>query len=222
MKNNHNGQRKTRSVQTRIPELGYYLIITDGKETEKNYFNGLRDSLPEDIKNKIVITTITTDTKSLKYKVIDEQAKQTGFRKTWVVFDKDQNIEFDSLIEETKSLGASVGWSNPCFEIWLNAYFGEMPNYETSTACCQGFAKTFKNKVEKEYKKNDEDIYKRLNQFGNETKAISIAETKLKEASKKTKIPSEMCPTTTVHELIKEIRCNVKSNLESKAKQSEG
>lgn len=51
---------------------------------------------------------------------------------------------------------------------------------------------------------------------------LFVAETKLKEASKKTKVPSEMYPTTTVHELIKEIRCNVKSNLESKAKQSEG
>ena len=142
----------------------------------------------------------------MKYKVAEEQAKQIGFRKTWVVFDKDQNDCFDSLISEIESRGASAGWSNPCFEIWLNAYFGEMPNFETSTACCQGFAKTFKNKAEKEYKKNDEDIYKRLNQFGNEAKAISIAETKLKEASKKADLPSKMCPSTTVYRLVREVR----------------
>ena len=206
MKNTHNGQRKVRCTQTRIPELGYYLIITDTEETEKNYFDGLRDSLPEEIKNKIVITTITTDTKSLKYKVVEAQAKQTGFRKTWVVFDRDQNTEFDSLITEIESLGASVGWSNPCFEIWMNAYFGEMPSNTSSTACCQGFAKVFKNKTKKEYKKSNKDIYKKLTQFGDETKAISIAESKLKEASKKADLPSKMCPSTTVYRLVREVR----------------
>ena len=42
------GKRKDRNqrVGTRVPELGYYLIVTDTKETEKNYFDGLRDSIP--------------------------------------------------------------------------------------------------------------------------------------------------------------------------------
>lgn len=41
------GKRKDRNqrVGTRVPELGYYLIVTDTKETEKNYFDGLRDRL---------------------------------------------------------------------------------------------------------------------------------------------------------------------------------
>lgn len=205
-KNIHNGQRKPRTPQTRIPELGYYLIITDGEETEKNYFNGLRDSLPDDIKEKIVITTITTDTKSLKYKVIEEKAKRAGFRKTWVVFDKDQNNSFDSLIKEIESLDASAGWSNPCFEIWLNAYFGEMPNNQASTKCCEEFSKAFKAKTKKDYKKNDGGIYKKLIQFGDEEKAISIAESKLKEALNRTCVPSEMYPATTVYKLVEEIR----------------
>ena len=42
------GKRRDRNqrVGTRIPELGYYLIVTDTEETEKNYFEGLRDSIP--------------------------------------------------------------------------------------------------------------------------------------------------------------------------------
>lgn len=37
------GKRRDRSkkVGARIPELGYYLIVTDTEETEKNYFEGL-------------------------------------------------------------------------------------------------------------------------------------------------------------------------------------
>ena len=51
------GKRKDRNkrVGTRIPELGYYLIVTDTEETEKNYFEGLRDSIPVELKNHLVI-----------------------------------------------------------------------------------------------------------------------------------------------------------------------
>ncbi len=37
-----NGQRKTREQLTkrRVPELGYYFIVTDTKETEHNYMYG--------------------------------------------------------------------------------------------------------------------------------------------------------------------------------------
>ena len=42
------GKRKDRNQRMgqRVPELGYYLIVTDTEETEKNYFEGLRDSIP--------------------------------------------------------------------------------------------------------------------------------------------------------------------------------
>ena len=51
------GKRKDRNqrVGTRVPELGYYLIVTDTEETEKNYFEGLRDSIPAELKDRLVI-----------------------------------------------------------------------------------------------------------------------------------------------------------------------
>ncbi len=44
------GKRKDRNkrVGKRVPELGYYLIVTD---TEENYFEGLRDSIPEELRD---------------------------------------------------------------------------------------------------------------------------------------------------------------------------
>ena len=46
-----NGNRKVRGqlFKRRIPELGYYFIVTDTKETEQNYMFGLRDSIPPDL-----------------------------------------------------------------------------------------------------------------------------------------------------------------------------
>lgn len=201
----HDGQRKKRT-QTRVPRLGYYLIITEGQKTEKHFFDGLRDSLPKSVQDNITIKTITTDTKSLIYRVRDIQATSAEFRLTWVVFDKDENKNFDSLIKQIEDLDAYVGWSNPCFEIWLNAYFGEMPNYRNSTSCCVGFAKTFKTKTGKDYKKNDSEIYEILKENGDEENAISVAELKLKEAQGKSNKPSEMRPATTVYKLVQEIR----------------
>lgn len=47
-----NGKRKTRNTQLnkRIPEMGYYIIVTDTKETERCFFNGLRDNLPSSLR----------------------------------------------------------------------------------------------------------------------------------------------------------------------------
>ena len=49
------GKRKDRNqrVGTRIPELGYYLIVTDTEETEKNYFEGLRGQYSKRVKESL-------------------------------------------------------------------------------------------------------------------------------------------------------------------------
>ena len=41
------GNRKTREQRAvrRIPEMGYYLVVTDTEATERCFFNGLHDSL---------------------------------------------------------------------------------------------------------------------------------------------------------------------------------
>lgn len=54
------GNRKTREQRAvrRIPEMGYYLVVTDTEATERCFFNGLHDSLPEDVKKKLVIKVV--------------------------------------------------------------------------------------------------------------------------------------------------------------------
>ena len=52
-----NGKRRTREQLSRhrVPELGYYVIVTDTNETEQNYILGLRDSIPKELQGKLVI-----------------------------------------------------------------------------------------------------------------------------------------------------------------------
>lgn len=48
-KGDRTGNRKTREQRRiiKVPELGYYLIVTDTEGTERCFFAGLHQSLPE-------------------------------------------------------------------------------------------------------------------------------------------------------------------------------
>ncbi|MGN1305059.1 MAG: RloB family protein [Oscillospiraceae bacterium] len=207
-----NGKRKTREqlAKQRVPELGYYFIVTDTKETEQNYMYGLRNAIPKELQGKLVIKVIKTKTKNLVNEAINLASLNPQYGETWIIFDRDQVQGFDEIIRKAEDKGINVGWSNPCIEAWFNAYFGVMPTYHDSVSCCNGFEKAFEQASGHKYIKSDSDIYEKLNRFGDEEKAIKLAQQKLEEhkANCKDK-PSEMCPCTTVHCLVKEIKSKI-------------
>lgn len=68
--------------QSALTNWGYYCVVTDTKETEKNYLYGLRESLPNDTQNKLNIQVVSTDTKDLfeeasRLKNLNPQYSQT-------------------------------------------------------------------------------------------------------------------------------------------------
>ena len=106
-----------------------------------------------------------------------------------------------------KEKGVNVGWSNPCIEIWFSAYFGAMPAYQDSVTCCNGFEQKYLQVTERKYEKSDTAIYSKLCRYGKEKQAIEIASAKYAEHERNCIFkPSEMCPGTTVHTLIEEIK----------------
>lgn len=203
-----NGQRKTREQNRKykIPELGYYLIVSDTQGTERCFFNGLHKELPADVKGKIVIKVVETKTRSLIDKCLELTSYDAQYRIPWIVFDRDQVQGFDDIIEEAERKGIRVGWSNPCFEIWMYAYFGLMPAIQDSWTCCSEFSCLYENRTKHEYFKADEQLYSIFCKSGDEAKAVQIAQQKLDQCIREGKTkPSEMCPGTTVHELVEEI-----------------
>lgn len=205
-RNKHTGNRSLRNKTIMSHRLGNYLIVTDTKETEKNYFEGLRESLSEHAKKNIVIKVLNTKTEDLIQKAKEFSSKEPQYNQIWIVFDRDQVVKFDSIIEEAKKSEMKVAWSNPCFEIWLSAYFGLMPNIVSSIECCESFKKTFKKYTGKEYAKNLKSLYDILLKNGDEIRAIELASNKLKQAQEKTNLPSKQFPATIVHKLVKEIK----------------
>lgn len=207
------GNRKNREQRTirRVPEMGYYLVVTDTEATERCFFSGLHSSLSEETKKKLVIKVVETKTQDMIKKCLELTAYDAQYRIPWIVFDRDQVSNFDQIIKTAKEKGIHVGWSNPCFEIWMFAYFGSMPAIHESWTCCAKFAELYKTKTGQIYTKADKNMYGRLCEFGDEGRAIQIAQQKYKQCLREEKTsPSQMCPATTVYELVDEIRKKIK------------
>ena len=104
----------------------------------------------------------------------------------------------------------NVGWSNPCFEIWMYAHFGEMPVIRESFICCERFAERFEKVTGQKYFKNDRNIYRKLMKYGDEEKAILTSKKYYKKCIEDgKKKPSEMWPASMVQRLVEEIRRKV-------------
>ncbi len=155
------GRQKTREqrMKRRVPELGYYFIVTDTKETEQNYILGLRDSFPAHIQGKLVIKVWKARTVDLVEKALEMASLHPQFGEPWIIFDRDQVPNFDAIITTAQQQGIHVGWSNPCIEIWFHTYFGSMPTHQESVSCCAGFSRKYKHIVDQTYEKADRSIY---------------------------------------------------------------
>jgi hypothetical protein len=112
-------------------------------------------------------------------KLIEEAQKlialSSEYQEAWLVFDKDDFKDFDQLIKAANDAGLKTGWSNPCFEIWLLAYFGEMGTFQSAKSCTTAFGKAFFKKSGRQYVKADPGIYQTLLRYGDENVAIDIA-----------------------------------------------
>lgn len=207
-RSNRDGQRKRRdSFTKRVPDLGYYIILTDADETEKNYLNGLQRSLPKELQGRLVIRVIKTKTDKMVAACKEQLSYEPQYGIPWIVFDRDKVVPFDAIMAQAEREGINVGWSNPCIEIWFDAYFGKMHGYIDSVTCCREFGKTYEKRTGQEYKKAEERIYETLNRFGDEDAAIRIASDRMRQHQRDGKNkPSEMCPGTTLYELIHEVK----------------
>lgn len=187
--------------------LGYYIIVTDGKETEPNFFNGIKEKLNTNIKNRVVIKVKTKQTKDLIDFTLEELTKSPYYAEPWIVFDKDEVVDFDALIQKAHNKDINVAWSNPCIEIMFLAYFGKNPTVANQKECIAKLEEAYLRETNKKYEKNEKKIYEILNEYGDESRAIEIMDRKYKEYNEKEPIkPSKMNGVSIVYNLIKKIK----------------
>lgn len=198
-------RRNNRNIEK--AECVQYVIVTDTKGTEKIYFDGLRSNLPEEVRGNIVIRTYETHLRTMIDKCLELMQDDLQHRNGWLVFDRDEVKDFDEMIRKAEKYGLHCAWSNPCFEIWLYAYYGKMPAFMNSQQCWKSFGEEYERRTGLRYAKTDRWLYRHLLETGDEEKAIRIAVEKMNQCAREgRKKASEMHPCTMVYPLVKEIR----------------
>jgi hypothetical protein len=136
-------KREVVTLERPEPKLSEYekiLIVCEGKNTEKSYFDAFKKMLRlasvtiEIIPAPVGIKPRGTDPKTIvnKAKKLRDLEKKTKepFTQVWCVFDHDPSPEspkksenFNNFVAKARSLGFGVAYSNQGFEYWLLLHF---------------------------------------------------------------------------------------------------
>lgn len=102
-----------------------FLILTNGRQTEKNYFEAIRANYKSIF--KISVKFLNDDPVALVNHAIAEKTDQN---RVWCVFDKDEftTASIEQAMKKAKANEIGVAFSNMAFEVWLIDHFEKCCN----------------------------------------------------------------------------------------------
>ncbi len=163
------------------------LIVCEGKNTEKDYFEKFRIS-----SLKLEVVGLGDNTISLVKKAItlrDKKPKQF-YEEVWCVFDADpkpdnpnQLSNFNEAIFTAKKNGINVAYSHQAFEYWLllhfNNYQGEPMDRKlyksTLNKCLKPFSLKYDDSADKRGKSISKDLFDVLMAFEKGKRRVCLA-----------------------------------------------
>lgn len=201
----------------------FFLIVCEDEKTEPEYFQQFVDLFPD---RTLYLRPVGTGLSPLgvvnqaiieKAKLQEESKKEFGKDDAvWVVFDKDdahQNDttrqKFDRAFEIAKTNKFEIAYSNEAFELWFLLHLEEVPLHppiprsDIYTRLGE-LIRQNPNESTFVYDHGDTKIVQKINQFGNESKAIERAEILLQAQNGVP--PIQANPSTKVHLLVKALR----------------
>lgn len=210
-------ERKQRKSEYKTPKANSYLIVTEGKRTEPFYFKGIQKLIEEKLGGTVDVVEIPSidiygegcSTGKL-IEVTEELVRSANvfYQNIWVVFDKDDFLDFDEAIKLGKEKGYKIAWSNQSFEYWLYLHFAysdsALHRHDWNEKLDKKFVEY--NLGEGKYKKNYEDIYGMLDSFGGVEAAIKNAKRRMADYDEDNVEPSKYDPGTKVYKLVEELR----------------
>ncbi len=127
----------SRKIQDNPIDGRTFLIVTEGKETEVNYFTALRKQLRLTSLHVEIVHPEGTDPMTLTQHAINMRDKQIArarksnvvpYDEVWVLFDMEKpHDERRKQAQQAKALSKSkdisFGESDPCFEYWLLLHY---------------------------------------------------------------------------------------------------
>ena len=178
-------------------------IYTEGKKTEPNYFNAIKDELKRN-EIEIIVDGRGDHTLSLVEWVINKKENERNdpafVTEWWVVFDKDEHLDFNHAIELAEKNKIQVAYSNECFELWFILHFEYLQTAINRKAFNTKLTKLLSRKYEKN--SNIYSIIKEKEAFAiknaKKLEEMHLSENRVNQALRN--------PSTTVYKLVERMR----------------
>lgn len=190
---------KTRPLRERL------LIVCEGEQTEPNYFQSLKAMLPPQVAEVIDIQGLGANTQSLVNAAKRQREKRRDtdypYDEVWVVFDRDSFAPdmFDNAIYSAEQSGMKVAWSNEAFEIWYLLHFEDRQTGMNR----EEYKARLSQHLNQPYKKNDPDMYSKLQKAGNEE--LAHRRSRQRQIDHDDIPPHQANPCTTVNKLVEKL-----------------
>jgi hypothetical protein len=122
-----------RAAATRSPKRKF-IIYSEGKNTEPDYFHAVRRDLLgalvdiEIIEAAGVPMTIAERACERSTAMKRRRGRKSSFEEgdqVWAVFDRDEHPKVSEAIERCRVGHVGVAFSDPCFELWLILHFND-------------------------------------------------------------------------------------------------
>ena len=164
------GKREGRS---RMVQMTRHLVVTEGKETEPRYFEGVRAALGAANERKVAVVVKGTGKHTLD--LLDFAVEHClyapeTFDHVWLVFDKDDfpAVDFDAMERQCAELSDGSRtfhalWSNPCFELWPLLHLRYTTAPMTAAECQRALAQAMSKDLGVEYRKNLGGLFDMVN-----------------------------------------------------------
>ena len=117
-----------------------YVIAVEGEKTEPWYFNGLLEQghveRPETVKIEVLGPQAGQSAPQQVVARLQQHLARAAIRpfdQIWLVIDRDRHgASVNTLLTDAKNARWKVALSDPCFEIWLQFHFADVPEGTTS------------------------------------------------------------------------------------------
>ncbi len=190
----------------------YHLIVTEGTETEPQYFQAIKKTIDTKYRDRIHldVTGKGDNTLSLFNRAVKDVVHSNNiYKHVWLVYDKDdfpkENFDKTATLCETTSTEEThyhAIWSNQCIELWFLLHFMFLQADLHRDEYWPKLTECLKSKNLGTYYKNRPDMYNVLHPFMDD----AIRNAKKLEQINRGRTPSKSAPGTMAHRLIETLR----------------
>lgn len=148
--------RKTKQLAVRDE----FLILTNGKRTEKNYFEAVRSNYKSIF--KISVKFMNDDPVALLSHAID---MKNARNRVWCVFDRDEfrSVSIGEAMKLADENSIGIAFSNMAFEVWLIDHFEKCSAEKSAEKLIADLDRILKaNEYSKGYAKEDRQMIEKI------------------------------------------------------------